>query len=136
REWLRATRSSAPLALILADIDFFKNYNDTYGHQRGDDCLKQVVHALARVLHRPGDLLARYGGEEFLAILPDTDFEGASVVAKALRLAVEDLGIEHGTSLAHDRVTVSIGVAATVPAAAISPEGLIAAADPALSQAR
>ena len=136
REWARSLRRPAPLALILIDCDFFKHYNDAYGHQRGDECLQQVARALAHGLHRPGDLLARYGGEEFVAILPETDFEGASVVAETLRTAVEALGIKHASSCVRDRVTVSLGVAASVPRRDSSPNQLVAAADAALYWAK
>jgi len=136
REWARSLRTPAPLALILIDCDFFKHYNDAYGHQRGDECLQQVARALAHGLHRPGDLLARYGGEEFVAILPETDFEGASVVAETLRTAVEALGIKHASSCVRDRVTVSLGVAASVPRRDSSPNQLVAAADAALYWAK
>ncbi len=136
REWSRSSRKSAPLALILIDIDFFKNYNDAYGHQRGDDCLKQVAQALATALHRPGDLLARYGGEEFVAILPETNTAGAGAVAETLRAAVEVLAIQHASSCVKDRVTVSLGLAVADPRRDVSPSILVAAADAALYRAK
>jgi diguanylate cyclase (GGDEF)-like protein len=112
REWRRAARSKGRLALLAADVDFFKQFNDGYGHQAGDECLKAVAGALASVLKRPSDLVARYGGEEFFAILPDTDAEGALRVAEAMRAAVQALAIPHEFSPLGPVVTASFGVAA------------------------
>lgn len=110
KEWRRATRNELPLSLILIDIDFFKPFNDNYGHQAGDDCLIRVAKTLQEAIVRPTDLIARYGGEEFTAILPDTDIEGAAVVAERLRTAVESLGIVHSHSKADEHVTISLGI--------------------------
>jgi diguanylate cyclase (GGDEF)-like protein len=118
QEWRRAVRQGAPLALMLVDIDFFKAYNDTYGHLQGDRCLVQVATALAETLNRGGDLVARYGGEEFVAILSETDAEGARRSGERVRQAVEDLAVEHRRSAVSPWVTVSVGVAATEPIAA------------------
>jgi diguanylate cyclase (GGDEF)-like protein len=112
REWRRAARSMGRLALLAADVDFFKQFNDGYGHQAGDECLKAVAGALASVLKRPSDLVARYGGEEFFAILPDTDAEGALRVAEAMRAGVQALAIPHEFSPLGPVVTASFGVAA------------------------
>ena len=111
REWKRASRNDLPLSLILIDIDFFKPFNDNYGHQAGDDCLIKVAKALQETIVRPTDVIARYGGEEFTAILPDTNAEGAVVVAEKLRQAVESLNIPHEHSSAADTVTISLGIA-------------------------
>jgi len=111
KEWRRAARANSPLSLILIDIDFFKPFNDNYGHQAGDDCLIRVAKALQDAIVRPADLIARYGGEEFTAILPDTDAEGAAVVAEHLRAAVDALNITHEHSQATDHVTISLGIA-------------------------
>lgn len=114
-EWLRARRNKQPLSLILCDIDFFKRYNDHYGHQMGDDCLKVVAASINKCVHRPADLVARYGGEEFGIILPDTDSNGACILAEIIRKAVHDTNIEHKRSEACNFVTLSLGVATTFP---------------------
>ena len=136
RAWRQAIRSSTPLSLIMIDIDHFKNYNDTYGHQRGDECLKQVACALNQVLHRPTDFLARYGGEEFAAVLSDTDLRGAEVVASSLHAHVDELNIPHEFSPSVDHVTLSLGVASGFPYRTQSQQALIYAADLALYQAK
>lgn len=135
-EWNRAARDSYWLALIMIDIDYFKIYNDTYGHQLGDNCLKEVAKALHTTLNRPGDFVARYGGEEFAVVMPMTDLEGASIVAEKLRANIEALHIRHSGSQVSDYVTVSLGIAATVPTRESSPDGLIKAADKALYEAK
>ncbi|MBI5256658.1 MAG: diguanylate cyclase [Burkholderiales bacterium] len=111
QEWLRAVRHGSPLSVVLIDIDHFKHFNDTYGHQAGDDCLRRVAQVLAAGLNRPGDLLARYGGEEFACILPETDAAGALELARRMGLLVKDLGIEHSGSPSHQVLTISLGVA-------------------------
>lgn len=136
REWQRALRDSTPLSLILIDIDYFKVYNDTYGHQRGDECLQQVAQALAKTLSRPADLVARYGGEEFVAVLPGTSPDGAEKMAERFRTAVQTLGIVHNGSGAGSEVTISAGVATIVPTPDDSPESFIERADRALYQAK
>jgi diguanylate cyclase (GGDEF)-like protein len=108
-EWGRATRSGSAMSLLMLDVDFFKLYNDRYGHQTGDDCLRRVAAALASGLKRPADLLARYGGEEFVCLLPDTDLSGALQLAEQLGQQVAALQIEHGGSSVADFVTVSLG---------------------------
>ncbi|HXO20709.1 MAG TPA: diguanylate cyclase [Thermoanaerobaculia bacterium] len=135
-EWRRAVRAGTPLALVLIDIDDFKRFNDAYGHQRGDDCLQRVAGCLRARLQRAGDLVARYGGEEFVVVLPATAHEAALATAEALRAGVEGLGIEHGSSSVAEVVTVSLGVAAALPAAGRSPEEQLAAADRALYLAK
>ena len=109
-EWGRAVRSQAPLSLLMLDVDFFKRYNDRYGHQAGDECLRRVATAIGQKLQRPGDQLARYGGEEFACILPDTDLQAAMQVANAIRDNIYSQQIEHRDSSAADVVTVSVGV--------------------------
>ncbi|MBE8999369.1 PAS domain S-box protein [Nostoc sp. LEGE 12447] len=131
-EWHRLKREQIPLSLILFDVDFFKRYNDTYGHLAGDDCLRQLGSALKSVIKRPADLVARYGGEEFAVILPSTEIEGAISVAQTIRQAVSDLTIPHAQSSVCDRVTVSLGVASIVPNSETSPQDLINAADKSL----
>jgi diguanylate cyclase (GGDEF)-like protein/PAS domain S-box-containing protein len=135
-EWPRLVRERKPLALIMCDIDFFKNYNDYYGHQMGDDCLWAVAHAISETVRRPADIAARYGGEEFGVILPDTPLDGALHVAEAIRCAVTELQIHHPRSTAAAHVTLSLGVAAAVPDQSGSIERLLQAADTALYQAK
>jgi diguanylate cyclase (GGDEF)-like protein len=108
-EWGRAVRHATPLSVVLVDVDFFKRYNDRYGHQAGDDCLRRVAQALAGSVQRPGDLVARYGGEEFVCLLPDTELAGALTLAERLRQQVAGLGIEHADSAVAPVVTVSLG---------------------------
>lgn len=114
-EWRRATRSGASLSLMMIDVDFFKRYNDHYGHPEGDECLRRVAQAIAGAAARAGDLVARYGGEEFAVLMADTPPERAELVALRVRDEVRALGIPHARSDAADRVTVSIGVADAAP---------------------
>jgi diguanylate cyclase (GGDEF)-like protein len=131
----RGARSTLSLPLLMIDIDCFKPYNDTYGHQRGDECLRAVAKTIASTLCRAGDFAARYGGEEFAVVLPDTSLSGAASIAERLRKAVDELAIEHKASIASDHVTLSIGgVVALAPEP--SPEGLVASADAALYRAK
>ena len=120
----------------MCDVDCFKIYNDVYGHQQGDNCLQQVAKSISSALKRPGDILARYGGEEFAIILPQTPQSGAAIVGEAIRSAVKDLKIPHHNSLVDSVVTVSLGVASTIPDAVDNPQLLIEAADLALYQAK
>lgn len=136
REWLRAIREQNHFSIIMVDIDCFKLYNDSYGHLAGDDCLKKVALALQTGMHRPADLLVRYGGEEFMALLPDTDSDGALIVAAAMQAAVASLQLPHGSSTVSPLVTVSIGVATACPNEEFPVERLIAAADQALYRAK
>jgi diguanylate cyclase (GGDEF)-like protein len=136
QEWQRMMREQLPLSLILCDIDFFKAYNDTYGHQVGDDCLRQVATVIQKAAKRSVDLAARYGGEEFAVILPNTDLEGAEQVATSIRDSIQNLGVAHDSSKISEFVTVSIGVSCTIPNQIVAPEMLIAAADRALYQAK
>jgi len=136
REWRRLAREQQPLTLILCDVDFFKRYNDTYGHQMGDDCLRSVASAISTTLKRPGDLAARYGGEEFAVILPNTPLFGALHVAAEIQAAVHALEMVHRASSISPCVTLSIGVAAVIPHIEYSPMTLLAAADRALYKAK
>ncbi|WP_166268947.1 CHASE domain-containing protein [Marinobacter caseinilyticus] len=133
-EWRRARRQKSPISLIMLDIDYFKPFNDQYGHPAGDRCLEQVAQALRSVVRRPTDLVARYGGEEFAIILPETD--NAPVVAEACRAAVEALGVPHSFSEVSAVVTVSAGVCTLVPDTTLSPDELTQRADRALYQAK
>lgn len=138
KEWRRAMRRQYPITLLMCDIDFFKQYNDAHGHQAGDECIRKVARAIEETLKRPGDLVARYGGEEFAAILPDTGFDGAQMVAESVRSAVAELGIPHGRSSVASRVTLSLGAATIAPprGAPASGEPLVEAADKALYAAK
>ncbi len=115
REWRRETRHEQVISLIVADIDFFKAYNDHYGHLAGDECLRHVAHALRAQVRRPGDLLARYGGEEFVVVLPETPLSAACELAGAMRQTVEDLHLKHEQSPIAPHVTISLGVAELAP---------------------
>lgn len=136
KEWNRALRSGKPISLLMLDIDSFKLYNDYYGHQGGDDCLKKVATALTSAIRRGADFLARYGGEEFSAILPDTDKKGALKVAEEMHRSIKSQKIEHAKSKVCDTVSISIGVASLIPQKDTQPEILVAAADQALYKAK
>ncbi|MFH0789514.1 MAG: diguanylate cyclase, partial [Pseudomonadota bacterium] len=136
QEWRRCLREYTSVSLIMADIDHFKIFNDTYGHQAGDDCLKEVAQVLKESLNRPADMAARYGGEEFGIVLPDTGLDGAMKVAETMRARVEELGIPHKNSSVSQWVTISLGVATLAATQDHSPSGLVAAADQALYQAK
>ncbi|MBT9312434.1 diguanylate cyclase domain-containing protein [Leptothoe kymatousa] len=136
KEWKRLQREQQPLSVILCDVDHFKLYNDTYGHQAGDDCLKAVAQALKQPVKRPADETARYGGEEFVIVLPNTPLEGAQHVAEQIRLQVQGLNIPHRSSKTSDCVTLSLGVACCIPNSKSSPEELVKTADMALYAAK
>ena len=135
-EWRRARRSRSPLAIVIADIDGFKRYNDLLGHPEGDRCLAAVAGVFARAVGRAGDLAARYGGEEFVVLLPFSDHTAALAVAEGLRAACEALAIPHPSSEVGPVVTISLGVAARVPSDNEGPEQLMAEADAALYRAK
>ena len=128
-EMSRALRGGRPLSLIMLDVDFFKHYNDHYGHQAGDDCLKQLTRALSACLKRPADLLARYGGEEFVCLLPEIDTQGALRVAESLRLAVLLCEIPHAKSAVNAHITVSLGVATLQSGHRLTADELLKLAD-------
>jgi diguanylate cyclase (GGDEF)-like protein len=136
REWQRAAREKIPLSLLLCDIDYFKSYNDTYGHIAGDGCLKRVAQAINSAVRRPADLVARYGGEEFAVVLPNTSFEGALRVAENIQSYLEKLKIYHPASGVSKYLTLSIGIAASMPSHLFSPETLLADSDQALYAAK
>ncbi len=135
-EWRRAYRNDTSLALVMLDLDEFKRFNDAYGHQRGDECLRQVANTLRDGLRRAGDLVARYGGEEFVAILPECDIPGALRFAESVRAAVQELAIPHKASPVARIVTMSAGVSAASPRRDAYPDELIARADQALYLAK
>ena len=134
--WRRCNRAQAPLSLILLDVDFFKQFNDKYGHQAGDECLRRVAGLLPQVLRREDDLAARYGGEEFVLLLPFTDQPGAVQVAQTLQKKLAELAIPHGCSEAGSCVTCSMGVARLIPGLELVPGDLVAMADVALYRAK
>jgi diguanylate cyclase (GGDEF)-like protein len=136
QEWYSKARDQQTLSLILCDIDAFKQYNDTYGHLPGDDCLVTIARAIQNTIKRPNDLAARFGGEEFAVILPNTPLEGAKIVANFIQKAIESLVLPHTASPVSSQVTVSMGVACMIPVHTLSPLALINAADKALYQAK
>ncbi len=135
-EWHRAVRFKTEISLILIDIDHFKLFNDTYGHQSGDACLQKVADALTATIHRPTDLVARFGGEEFAIILGGTDLEGARIIAEQAMENLKDLEIPHGKSQTSDYLTISIGIATTFVTFGMREAELVKAADKALYQAK
>jgi diguanylate cyclase (GGDEF)-like protein len=135
-EWQRLTREQRPLSLILCDIDYFKPYNDCYGHPTGDQCLTQVAQALTQTSRRPADLVARYGGEEFAVILPNTDTQGAYKVAYSMRQELAALAIPHEASSVSEYITLTMGIATIIPSRDSSPQDLLQAADLALYHAK
>ncbi len=135
-EFRRAQRGDDPLAVLMIDVDFFKGYNDHYGHQEGDLCLKRIATLLRENTQRVGDLVARYGGEEFIAVLPGTDAAGAAALAERLCQRVRDAHMPHAASRIADHVTISIGVACAHPQRTEKPDTLISAADFALYRAK
>jgi len=136
QEWRRMAREQQHLSLILCDIDFFKQYNDTYGHPTGDDCLQHVGAVLQACVKRPADLAARYGGEEFALTLPKTPMEGAIELAQRIQAQLFQLQLPHATSDVSAHLTLSMGIATVVPQSSRSPEDLVAAADQALYRAK
>ena len=128
REWRRMARVRMPLSLLMIDVDHFKAFNDHCGHQRGDECLRQVARVLVNAVGRPGDLVARYGGEEFVCLLPAIDEAGARAVADRLLRAVRAAAVAHPRSPSGPRLTISIGVATTAEFAG-GPDALVALAD-------
>ncbi|MEH2310391.1 MAG: diguanylate cyclase [Nostoc sp.] len=135
-EWRRMTRSQQPLSLILFDVDFFKSYNDTYGHPMGDRCLSKIASVMKDVVQRPTDLVARYGGEEFAVILSNTDIVGAAHIAEKICFAVQKAVIPHENSQINPYITLSAGLATEIPISDSNFQKIIVAADKALYQAK
>jgi diguanylate cyclase (GGDEF)-like protein/PAS domain S-box-containing protein len=135
-EWARHFRNKNEIAVIICDIDFFKCYNDSYGHQNGDDCLIEVAGAIENNVFRTADLAARYGGEEFSVVLPQTDAKGALKVAVNLNKCIENLKIPHKSSEINNFVTLSVGVSSVIPQNNLSFEDLLFRADEALYEAK
>jgi len=136
REWARSIRSNEPLSLIMADIDYFKDFNDRYGHREGDVCLKRVAAELTSSARRPADLVARYGGDEFAVILPATDRKGAEEMADSMRVRVAGLRLKAGRDGGTEHMTISLGVATMVPHENYNPSLLVDTADKALYKAK
>ena len=136
KEWRRQTRTRKPLSLIMCDVDFFKRYNDTYGHQAGDSCLRAVAQAIQKKVRRASDLAARYGGEEFVIIMPEIYIDGAWHVADAICRELSDMQIPHSGSSVAPFVTISCGIACMIPSSETSPQSLIENADQALYKAK
>ncbi len=135
-EWQRAVRSRSPISLILCDIDYFKPYNDTYGHPAGDECLRQVANAIGQSIRRPSDLAARYGGEEFVILLPNTDADGARQVAKDAGAKVRSLKLDHKSSKVSPYVSISLGVTTVTPTQSMAMSVLVDTADLGLYKAK
>jgi diguanylate cyclase (GGDEF)-like protein len=136
REWRRSMRSASPISLIFMDVDFFKAYNDNYGHAEGDRCLENIAAILKHTLKRVTDFVARYGGEEFVAVLPEMNLDEAAEMAESMRKNVASSNIPHAYSEVADRITLSLGVSSVIPVADILPEDLIKTADAALYMAK
>jgi diguanylate cyclase (GGDEF)-like protein len=136
QECRRAAREKRPLSMIMIDIDYFKKYNDTYGHHQGDACLQQLAGIFRTTLLRPADFVARYGGEEFAVVLPDTDLSGAVQLANTIQSKIAVARIRHPDSLAGDIVTVSMGAGTILPNRYSKPSEFIVAVDKALYRAK
>ena len=136
KEWNRAMRSNLPLSLVMIDIDYFKYYNDTYGHGMGDDCLKKVAATLEKSLRRGSDFVARYGGEEFMAILPDTTGDEARGICRHIADNIKNLAIEHKSSQIDGCITVSMGGLTTLPDSTLSIGEFIEAVDKKMYEAK
>ncbi len=136
QECKRASREQIPISLVLCDIDFFKNYNDNYGHQEGDRCLQEVAQAISKSTNRPADLVARYGGEEFVIVLPNTNAQGAMNVAIRATEMMRSLKLPHSHSKVAPYVTISCGVATLLASQEFEPTALLKAADRALYKAK
>jgi diguanylate cyclase (GGDEF)-like protein len=135
-DWRQCARDKVPLSMVLLDIDYFKRYNDRYGHQAGDHCLKLVAKAIAETVRRPYDSVARYGGEEFACLLPNTGLQGALGLARKMESRVRELGLDHEDSDVQRVVTISLGVATMAPTPDIDPQVLVEAADRQLYEAK
>ncbi|MGB3240587.1 MAG: diguanylate cyclase [Geitlerinemataceae cyanobacterium] len=136
QSWQRLIHTQQPLSLILCDVDFFKLYNDAYGHPAGDECLRKIARAMSQAVKRSGDMVARYGGEEMVVVLPNTDIMGARSIAQTICECVRSLKIPHEGSKVSEYVTISLGVARHVPKASSSSDALVADADAALYEAK
>lgn len=136
QDWVRLLRSQQPIGLVLCDIDFFKQYNDTYGHPAGDSCLQAIAQVLRASVMRPGDVVARYGGEEFVLVLPDTNVSGLDQVTQRIHTQLSNAAIPHIGSRISSQVTVSLGATSALPTLSTYPQRLIELADQALYAAK
>ncbi|WP_045214677.1 diguanylate cyclase [Desulfonatronovibrio magnus] len=136
QEWRRSKRQKEHISLLMLDIDHFKLYNDNYGHSAGDECLKKIATTIESSLSRPADLAARFGGEEFACVLPETDLDGAKNIAEKIHKNIFDLAIPHEYSPVSSIITMSIGIAATIPKNGLSVENFIQNADKMLYEAK
>lgn len=136
KEWYSAIRSKVSLAIVMIDVDYFKKYNDTYGHIQGDKCLKAIAEAIQKAAKRPRDIVVRYGGEEFVILLPESDINSAIHVASNVLHNVDELDIPHIGSKSYGKVSVSIGIAATTPVKEDVPDILLNMMDKALYRAK
>ncbi len=136
KEWQRLARENLPISMLLCDVDFFKRYNDRYGHPAGDDCLRAVAKAIDSCIRRPADLATRYGGEEFAVILPNTEREGATFIAQQICQVISDLNIPHESSYVSNHVTISIGISTSMPKYIVHSKSLIEDADKGLYLAK
>lgn len=136
KEWLRAKRMRAPISMLMIDIDYFKQYNDTFGHIKGDECLASLANYFKNNLNRSGDLVARYGGEEFCIIMPETDLNGATIYAEKIHSGVRALTIPNPGSDVSKYLTISIGVASAIPGSNETYMDLIYTSDKALYDAK
>lgn len=132
QEWKRTKREKQPISLVLFDLDFFKQYNDQYGHLQGDECLRNIAELVSSVINRPGDLFARFGGEEFILLLPNTPEAGALMVANQCRELVESLAMPHHKSSISEVVTISVGVCSLVPETGLTEHDMLDLTDQAL----
>lgn len=136
REWKSAVRSRTPISLMMIDVDYFKKYNDTYGHLKGDECLTVIAKEIKELAKRPRDVVSRFGGEEFIMILPETDIVGAVYLSNTLLKAIENLNIEHKSSPIANKVTLSIGLVSVIPDEKDDMDILLKMADDALYEAK
>jgi len=136
QEWYGLQRQQLPLSIILCDVDYFKPYNDNYGHPEGDQCLQKIAKLLDKTLNRHTDLVARYGGEEFIILLPNTDLIGTQKVVQNIQMNLKESNLPHLYSLVEKRVTLSFGITCQIPEPSLTPEALIKKADDALYEAK
>mgnify|MGYP000227023029 CR=1 FL=1 len=136
KEWRRSLREGSPVSVIMIDIDYFKKYNDNYGHGEGDVCLRTVAHTLRGCLNRSMDFVARYGGEEFIVLLPATEAAGAAIMAETMRKAIVAKQLPHAYSECADYVSISLGVATVIPVMGLERDELVKSADEMLYKAK